>query len=177
MSRGDWMRTRSGGRFYPADPRPEEMKILDLASGVARECRFGGQMEGWCSVAEHSVLVAEVLPPHLKLQGLMHDTPEGLVRDMTRPNKMLLPDYRALEDRVWRAICPAFGLPYELDPLVKVADDAVLLAERMQLFPGDREDWTIKGEPAPVKIMQLDYREAEELFLYHFHNLTNGAFQ
>ena len=32
-------------------------------------------------------------------------------------------------------------------------------------------------QPAPVKIMQLDYREAEELFLYHFHNLTNGAFQ
>ena len=44
MSRGDWMRTRSGGRFYPADPRPEEVKILDIASGLAKECRYGGQL-------------------------------------------------------------------------------------------------------------------------------------
>jgi hypothetical protein len=177
VSRGIWMRTRSKGRFYPADPRPEDIEILDLASGIARECRYGGQMPGWFSVAEHSLLVASVLPPHLKLQGLMHDAPEGLIRDMTRPNKALLADYQALEDSVWRAVATKFGLPYELDPLVKVADDAVLLAERMQLFPDDRDDWSIKGEPANVIIKQLSYDVAEAEFLSYFHFLTKGIYQ
>lgn len=176
MSRGMWMRTRSGGRFYPADPQPEDINILDLASGLSRECRYGGQMPGWYSVAEHSLLVAQALPAHLKLQGLMHDAPEGLIRDMTRPNKVLLPDYQALEDKVWRVVATKFGLPYELDPLVKIADEAVLLAERMQLFPDDRSDWSIKGAPADVTIKQLSYDRAEPEFLGYFHHLTKGIY-
>ena len=171
------MRTRSGGRFYPANPRPEDMNILDLASGIARECRYGGQMEGFYSVAEHSLLVARVLPDHLKLQGLMHDAPEGLIRDMTRPNKRLLADYAELEDRVWRAVAARFGLPYELDPLVKQADNDVLLAERAQLFPDDTDEWSIKGEPAPVTITQMPYDVAEAEFLHYFHHLTKGMYQ
>ena len=171
------MRTRSGGRFFPSNPRPEDIEILDLASGIARECRYGGQMPGWYSVAEHSLLVAQILPEPLKFQGLMHDAPEGLIRDMTRPNKVLLADYRELEDRVWLAVASRFGLPYELHPLVKVADDAVLLAERMQLFPDDRDDWSIKGTPADVTVTQMPYDVAEAEFLTMFHHLTKGMYR
>ncbi len=174
--RGPWMRTRSRGRFYPMDPRPEEMNILDLASGVARECRYGGQIEGWLDVAQHSIHVASILPDHLKLQGLMHDTPEGLIHDMTRPNKMTLPDYRALEDRVWRAVSTRFGLPYGLDPMVKQADDAVLMAERNFLFPEDKDIWSVRAEPADIRIQDWDYRESERRFLEMFHDLTKGEY-
>ena len=177
MSRGDWMRTRSGGRFYPADPRPEEVKILDIASGLAKECRYGGQLPEMYSVAEHSILVASVLPPELKLQGLLHDAPEAWLRDMVRPAKTLLPQYYELEGKVWRAVAIAFGLPSELDPLVKQADNDVLLAEKLQLFAEDTSEWAIKGKPADVFLHCWDHKVAEAEFLRYFHNLTNGAFQ
>lgn len=176
MSRGEWMRTRTGGKFYPADPQPEEMDIRDIASGLARECRYGGQIEGWYDVAQHSVLVASVLPDELKLQGLLHDAPEAYIRDMTRPNKRILPDYKKLEDVVWWAISDRFGLPLLLDPRVKRADDAVLMAERNYLFPDDKTVWTIRAEPARVVIEDIDFRESERRFLELFHQLTNGEF-
>ena len=177
MSRGEWMRTRSGGRFYPADPRPEEVQILDIASGLARECRYGGQMRGFYTVAEHSILVAQVLPEELQLQGLLHDAPEAWLRDMVRPAKILLPQYSELEDRVWAAVAARFGLPLEPDPRVKQADDAVLLAEKAQLFPSERDDWSVKGEPANVHVFGFGHEMAERLFLEKFHTITKGIYQ
>lgn len=177
MSRGDWMRTRSGKKFYPADPRPEDIEIIDIASGLARECRYGGQLSGFYSVAEHSVLVADVLPEELKLQGLLHDAPEAWLRDMVRPAKILLPQYGELEDRVWAAVAWRFGLPRELDPRVKQADDAVLLAEKAQLFPDEHDDWSIKGEPANVSVWGFGHENAERLFLNKFHTITKGIYQ
>lgn len=177
MSRGEWMRTRSGGKFYPADPRPEDIEILDIAAGLARECRYGGQLRGFYSVAEHSVLVADVLPDELKLQGLLHDAPEAWLRDMVRPAKVLLPQYSELEDKAWAAVAARFGLPAELDPRVKQADDAVLLAEKAQLFPHERDEWSIKGEPADVHIYGFNYQLAEQLFINEFHTITKGIFQ
>lgn len=174
MSRGDWMRTRSGGRFYPADPQPEDINILDIASGLSKECRYGGQLDCFYSVAEHSILVASVLPPELKLQGLLHDAPEAWLRDMVRPAKVLLPEYCALEDKAWAAVAERFWLPRELDQLVKQADNDVLLAEKVQLFAEDTSDWAIKGEPAAVFLHCWDHKVAEAEFLNYFHHLTKG---
>jgi hypothetical protein len=174
---GDWMRTRSGGRFYPQDVRPGDIKPLDIASGLARECRYGGQISGWFTVAEHSILVAGLLPPHLRFAGLMHDAPEGLIRDMTRPNKRALPDYQKLEDEVWAAIAATYGLDLELDPLIKQADNDVLLAERSVFYPNDYTKWDIRGTAADVEIRQLNPWEAESAFLNLFHELTEGAFK
>lgn len=177
MNRGSWMRTRSGGRFYPADPRPEDIKILDIASGLAKECRYGGQLEPHYSVAEHSILVASVLPPELKLQGLLHDAEEAWWRDMVRPARVLLPDYRAYAAKTWRAVADCFGIPRELHDLVHQADNDVLLAEKAQLFTEDTSEWRIKGVMANVRIRCLDYREAEAEFLNYFHHLTKGIYK
>lgn len=176
MSRGDWMRTRSGGRFYPADPRADEVHIIDIASGLSKECRYGGQLEEMYSVAEHSILVASVLPDHLKLQGLLHDAPEAYLRDMVRPAKVLMPEYYALEAKAWAAVAARFGLPLELDPLVKQADNDVLLAEKAQLFAEDTSEWSIKGTPADVFLHCWDYKAAEAEFLRYFHHLTKGIY-
>jgi hypothetical protein len=40
--RGNWMQTLSGRQFFPADPRPGEIWIRDVAGSLARQCRFGG---------------------------------------------------------------------------------------------------------------------------------------
>jgi hypothetical protein len=53
--RGDWMQTYSGRRFYPLDPRAEELADLDIAHALSLLCRYGGHVERFYSVAEHCV--------------------------------------------------------------------------------------------------------------------------
>ncbi len=40
--RGDWMQTFSGRKFWPLDPRVEEVFTEDIAHALANQCRFGG---------------------------------------------------------------------------------------------------------------------------------------
>ena len=39
---GDWMQTHSGGRFYPLDPRPDDLVADDIAHALSLLCRYGG---------------------------------------------------------------------------------------------------------------------------------------
>src|ERR1051326_3899426 len=55
--RGTWIGTYSGARFWPRDPRAEEIHFDDLCVGLAREYRYGNQSHEPLSVAEHSVVV------------------------------------------------------------------------------------------------------------------------
>ena len=171
------MRLVGGGRFYPHAPRSSHFRIESTAAGIAKEGRYGGQMPGFCSVAEHSLLVASILPPEIKLQGLLHDASEAWLRDQTRPVKALLPDYRSLEGEVQPFIFESFGLPAEMDPRVKIADDAVWVAEEIQIFGKDPRDFLMHPPAAKVTVQCLEWREAEAAFLAMFHQLTNGAYQ
>ena len=100
--RGMWMHTSLGGRFWPGDPRPEEVFMSDIANGLAMTCRFNGQCEGFYSVAQHSVLVADAvrdfrypgcdgkrdwerrLPAAYPI-ALLHDSAEAYISDVGRP--------------------------------------------------------------------------------------------
>lgn len=171
--RGMWMQTHSGQRFYPADPLPSQIDIRDIAEGLSKECRYNGQCKGFYSVAEHSILVASVLPNHLKLQGLMHDATEAYLKDIPRPLKVLLPGYRALEEQLWTVIAERFNLDPVMHPLVKQADDAVLLAEKEQIM-GRSAPWSIPGRPANVTIRRMDPDEARFEFMAAFMELTDA---
>ena len=81
---GPWMLTATGHRFFLNDPRPEDIHIEDIAHALANICRFGGHSRTFYSVAEHSILVAEILrqdsqPRHVIFAGLMHDAAEAYV--------------------------------------------------------------------------------------------------
>lgn len=171
--RGDWMQTISGVQFYPLDPRPEEVRIRDIAWSLARVCRFGGHiLLDHYSVAEHSVLVSRVLPRRLALQGLLHDATEAYCQDLVRPVKKGVGHaYADIEGAIWRAIAQRFGLPEYLDVEVKQADDAVLLAEKKVLLL-DGPEWAPLGvEPADVQVLGLGPQAAFDLFLGRFCDL------
>ena len=55
-TRGPWMATWSGNRFYPLTPRAGEMHFEDIAHHLARICRFGGAVARFYSVAEHCTI-------------------------------------------------------------------------------------------------------------------------
>lgn len=71
VSRGDWMQTYTGRRFYPLDPRPDEIDPEDIAHALSLLCRYGGHVDRFYSVAEHCVLMSE--PWYLGVEPLPVD--------------------------------------------------------------------------------------------------------
>lgn len=171
---GDWMVTATGRQYWPLDPRPEDVCITDIATSLSKMCRFGGHCGGHYSVAEHSVLVSYVVPIKDALHGLMHDATEAYCMDIPRPLKVALGAvYANLEHSAWLAIAERFDLAVQLPPSVKAADNAVLMAERDALFPSDYPKWSVNVEPAPVRVMGLDWPLARQAFLQRFNELMS----
>lgn len=174
-TRGDWMQTYSGRRFYPLDPRADELADEDIAHALSLLCRYGGHVERFYSVAEHCVLMSEWVDPAHALAALLHDATEAYVVDVPRPLKRQLPAYRDIEAAVWFAIASRFGLELELPAQVHEADNRILLTERAALLPR-AEVWTLESglyvdgaavplEALPVTVTGWQPAEAERRYL------------
>ncbi|AOR76534.1 hypothetical protein [Novosphingobium resinovorum] len=169
---GNWMQTHSGRRFFPIDPRADEVFIEDIAAALGKLCRFNGHCRGFYSVAEHSVLVSMVVPREDALAGLLHDATEAYVADVIRPLKPYLAGYAEIEHRVWLAVAEKFGLAPELPESVKIADNAVLLREADEIMAQPPELWNVKGTPANVPIECWSPAMATTMFRARYTELT-----
>lgn len=170
---GDWMQTNSGGRFYPLDPRPEDMHPEDIAHALSLLCRYGGHVDRFYSVAEHCVLMSRAVPPEHALAALLHDATEAYVVDVPRPLKRYLPEYRAIEDRVWRAIAARFGIPEAMPETVKDADTRILLTERAALMRHAERWFQDDGYvPLPVEVSGWLPDVAEKFYLRRLAELA-----
>lgn len=177
MNRGDWMQTQSGLRFYPLDPRPEDVDMGDVSHALAHLCRYAGHVDRFYSVAEHCVLLSHAVPDHLALDALMHDTAEAYVVDVPRPLKRNLPGYAEIEDRVLDVIMTALGrtnrYPYTIPAEVKFADARILLDERNALMRHAEHVWDVDNlEPLGVEIVGMTPPLARAAFLGRFRELT-----
>lgn len=110
---GPWMLTATGHRVFVNDPRPEDFHIEDIAHALSHICRFGGHARGFYSVAQHSLLVADILqsagrPRHVLFAGLMHDAAEAYVGDIIRPIKIQLAAFVKIESSIVYAINSRF---------------------------------------------------------------------
>lgn len=182
---GDWIQTRNRVRFYPLDPRPEEVLIEDIAFALAHTNRFNGHA-GQYSVAEHSCRVAQVLldeevmggNSELVLAGLLHDAAEAYVADLPRPLKVSFRQagfrtYDHAEELVMNAVERRFGLPEGICscPSVQRVDAILLATERRDLFP-NALPWSALPKPLRRPIVPWSARIAERNFLRLFGQLT-----
>lgn len=173
-----WILTSTGKHFDFADPQPEQIDIIDIANGLAKQCRFSGQCREFYSVAQHSVLVSRLVPSALAMEGLLHDATEAYCQDIPTPLKDLLPDYRAIERRVQEVIDAKFGLkqtPERADSIYK-ADRWILADERRDLMPADGTPWrSLAGVPSlGTRIVPNDDKTAFWDFIARFNFLTSG---
>lgn len=169
---GDWMQTATGKKFWPYDPRPEDVHLLDIAAHLSKICRFNGACTYHYSVAQHCVYASHQVPPEHQFTALMHDAPEAYTGDLHRPFKRGLFGVSKIEERIWFAVATRFGLPLQLPTCVKEADEAMLKAENAQLMvPG--EAWTYRYDvpPANVKISPWTPEQAREAFISRFEGL------
>ncbi|RJG47293.1 HD family hydrolase [Mesorhizobium sp. DCY119] len=124
-----WQRMLSGRRLDLLDPSPLDVEISDIAHGLARVARWNGQTGGdhAFSVAQHSLLVEEIFAqqvkepsPDARLAALLHDAPEYVIGDMISPFKSVVGGgYKAVEQRLQRAIHLRFSLPADINEKLK----------------------------------------------------------
>jgi 5'-deoxynucleotidase YfbR-like HD superfamily hydrolase len=98
----------------------DDIHIEDIAFALSNLARFCGQRTFY-SVANHSLLVASLLPDNLKLSGLLHDATEAYVGDVISPIKAHLPFYVNLEKSIMQLVINKYKIdPY--NPKIKQAD-------------------------------------------------------
>lgn len=171
--RGSFLVTFTGRRFWPLDPRPEEVCVEDIAHALAHKCRWGGMCDPFYSVAEHSLNVARIAedlarragyhaPYEAWVYGLLHDGEEGYLPDVPRPVKRHLHGWETIAAAVQTAIWSAFGLSVpsaEVVEFVECADNYALLLEQRQLFVPNADTWAgglpAMEVPPHVEIMRI----------------------
>lgn len=176
--KGYYMLTFSGRRYFPCDPRPEEIFIADIAHHLAMQCRFNGAVTGFYSVAEHSYWASFDGSEDEALERLMHDAAEAYIGDMIRPLKML-PELREpfseIEHRNEVAIAERFGLNFPWPASVKKADEAICTAEMKQIMVAPtKNDLHDASRIADVTIRCWDWRLARARFTHRFYELATA---
>lgn len=151
--RGATIRVSSGGYFDFNNPQHDQFTFTDIALGLAREGRYVNQTLYHYTVAMHLLNCLHVarqdgMDIETQRAVLMHDASEGLMKDVPKPLKMLLPDYTKIEHQVQRMICDKYGVKCD-DPsiniYVKQIDREMLIAEKNELFTYDGVAWHDEG--------------------------------
>ncbi|PJE81086.1 phosphohydrolase [Candidatus Pacearchaeota archaeon CG10_big_fil_rev_8_21_14_0_10_32_42] len=169
--KGDWIQVFSGKKFWPFDPKNEEIDINDIAHALALQCRFNGHCEEFYSIAQHSVLVSKIVPKDQALSALLHDAAEAYIGDMVRPLKKFMEEFKSVEKKVEKEIFKKFEVA-GLNEEIKKADNIALATEMRDLMKRSPENWDISSfGTLPEKIIPLNPKEAKEEFLKRFYEL------
>lgn len=194
----DWIVTAAGHELDLRQPAPGMLDATTLAHSLAQLNRFTGHASRPYSVAEHSLLVVEILQRELGvtpatlagtqtlLLGLMHDAHEALCGDLHTPGKRQVgPAWRQFEGRMEHAVRRAYALRVVAaveGERVKRADLIALATERRDLLPATPTPWAcLEGHP-PVTWARLNTPERErmswtdwrDLWLEKLHELEYG---
>lgn len=130
--------TASGKRIDPSSPSADDIELTDIAAGLSRVNRFGGFTRDPYTVAEHSVLVAQIAASidgstAALRYGLLHDASEAYLGDIINPLKQLMPDYQAIEEKWMECILKKFTgmslVPGRWKDAVKKADQFAFRVE------------------------------------------------
>ena len=170
----DWILTHTGTKFHPLSPNPQNIHIEDIAHSLSLQCRFNGHSHQFYSVAEHSVRLSNIVEPDVALWGLLHDAGEAYFSDLPRPIKNQFPRFRELEDALVAIIMQKYGLPPEMPPVVKKADDIMLITELRDIMPKSPVPIEMDVQPLEEIIVPWSAEDAKRRFLERFEMLINN---
>lgn len=177
-AKNSWMGTYTGKRFYPFNPKAEDISIEDIAHALSNSTRFGGHMDQFYSVAQHSYLGVSFMVAHgveskVQKQFLLHDATEAYIGDMVRPMKIYFPEFKHIEDAIWEVIADKFNVDVNFDLLVKEVDNIMCMWEKRDLLPRS-EPWSNMPDISRYDLFKIschDPSKAKKEFLKEFARL------
>lgn len=165
-----YIETVKGAKFFMDAP---VFDVEEIAHALAMQCRYTGHCSRFYSVAEHSILVADIMQHFgwgAPFEGLMHDGTEAYMSDIAAPWKALLPDYKVIEGTLERALRAHYNLPATITDECKRADWVALFVEADVLIPSKAANWI---SPPGVKGFAAEYIAAQP-FAISGYNPTMG---
>ena len=165
-----WLLTASGATFDLRFIAAANISLLDIAHHLAQINRFTGACARPYSVAEHSLLVCQLLEhagytnPALLQAALMHDAHEAYTSDMSSPMKQVLGNaWAAEENRIQHSVLRRFGCYTAFTAWrtpIHNADMQALATERAQLLPPGGPEWPVTASHPPAGWIDLTSRAA-----------------
>jgi len=182
-----WIETFTGKRVNPMHLDKELIDIVDIAHSLSLQCRFVGHCLTFYSIAEHSILVADLLRKMLTenaddvdigaeatrktcLAALLHDATEAYLGDLSRPVKhhSAFKFFVEIEQQILGKIMLKYrctGADWEL---IKKADNMMLATEAEHLMADSGKGWYLPEPPLPRRLRLLAPEDVEPMFLLRF---------
>jgi 5'-deoxynucleotidase YfbR-like HD superfamily hydrolase len=108
-----YIRTHYGTKVEFLNPKPDQIKIDEIAWHLAGTCRFNALMHKWYSTAEHSILGTSFASNKMVAKGfLIHDAAEFVFSDIPSPVSRLFPDIKAAEHKFQEYIYKHYNVDY-----------------------------------------------------------------
>jgi 5'-deoxynucleotidase YfbR-like HD superfamily hydrolase len=174
----DYIITYSHTKFYPVKPVKEDIHIEDIAHALSLMTRANGHFRCFYSVAQHSLncyreAIGRGCSERIQLGCLLHDASESYISDITRPVKLHLPDYVAIEENLQNMIYDRFGLGDLSAEELRVMDeiDDVLLYYEFEALMGYPIFDSPPDKTADYDFSQRDYASVEKEYLSVFATL------
>ncbi len=183
-----WLQTHTGNAWCADDPRAYAYRIEEIAHALSNICRFAGHTREFYSVAQHSVLVMQIVrdtpglrPKPLLRAALLHDAAEAFCGDSPSPikNMPIMSGYKAWIHGVEEAIEGQFRLgTHPHNQVIKYADLRALATEKRDVMGPSPHDacWleTVIGTlPPPLTkcIKTLTPKQARKQFLQAWESI------
>lgn len=159
----------------------DDIDIRDIARNLSILYRYNGATCRPYSVAEHSLLLSEVVPEDLARVALIHDATEAYLGDLPYPLKKNCPYFSTLESRLSEVIYSKFKCYpppsfWEYDNRIR-ANEALCLFKHLN--NEDRNKWyniiVTQGNPLPNVVIDHEENHTPEymykLYMERFFDL------
>lgn len=156
------IRTVSGLYIDVLNPDPDSIIIEDIAHALSMQCRWGGQIKQFFSIAQHCVEAVSLVKRYDRFAMLMHDASEAYLCDIPSPIKKHLTNYKEIEHNLMQVIATKFNFEYPLNDKIHLADRQMLEAEWYQLVLNKEVTGTM------YKLNPLPQKESYNLFMKEF---------
>lgn len=173
LSTERYLSTYTGKQIHLQTPSSSQIDIQDIAHGLAHQCCFNGQTHHFYSIAQHSLLVATLVPQQHRLAALLHDAVSAYSFCIGATVQHLLPDFQLIEKKIRSAISEKFNVSgFDAHP-IKRAHQIARATEQRDLLPTTNHALHSNGfsVPIPRRIELLLPEEAKRQFLELFSSL------
>mgnify|MGYP002796835644 CR=1 FL=1 len=173
--------TYTGLFMDPLDPKPEQVRMEDIAHALSMICRANGHFPEIHTVAQHCLECVEEartrkLPRQIQLFCLLHDGAEAYLGDFIQPVKARMEGYREAEDYLLEMIYRKFAgrTPTAAEEkIIKEIDKTLLYYEFLHYMnvgcgePGEG----LKSKPL---FQEIPRKKVEEKYLAAYEELRGN---